>query len=56
MVFSAQAERKYTDFLAEYDRDIGACYTVKEKLLKEYENMKAETKTMEVRSTSIFNA
>ncbi|EZA47150.1 hypothetical protein X777_16615 [Ooceraea biroi] len=43
----AELERKYTDFLAKYDCDIGASYTLREKLLKDYEAIKAETKKME---------
>ncbi|KMR05122.1 laminin subunit alpha-2 [Lasius niger] len=51
----AKVERKYVDLLAKYDRDIGGFHALTEKLSKDKEIIKAETKDMEVR-TMILSA
>ncbi|CAL1683440.1 unnamed protein product [Lasius platythorax] len=43
----AKVERKYVDLLAKYDRDIGGFHALTEKLSKDKEIIKAETKDME---------
>ncbi|EFN82163.1 hypothetical protein EAI_09562 [Harpegnathos saltator] len=44
----SEVEQEYTDLLSKYDRDIGACHSLLEKLSRENELVKAEKKDMEV--------
>ncbi|XP_011143142.1 dynein regulatory complex protein 10 [Harpegnathos saltator] len=43
----SEVEQEYTDLLSKYDRDIGACHSLLEKLSRENELVKAEKKDME---------